>query len=253
MTQPVIQARHLTIGYAPGKALMKDLNFEINQGDIFMIMGGSGCGKSTLLRTMIGLIAPLSGDLAIEGISVWPPKEEILARKFGVLYQSGALFSSMTLAENVALPLQLYTSYRPEQIKKIVAQKLEQVSLGGYEGFYPAQLSGGMKKRAGLARALALDPEIVFFDEPSAGLDPVMAKNLDDLILHINQTLHTTIVIVSHDLDSIFAIGQKALFLDREKQTMGGLGAPKDLLKTTKNQALKAFLTRGGQYGQRTK
>ena len=244
---PIIQAKNLSIGY-DDKTVMKDLNFEIQKGDIFVIMGGSGCGKSTLLRTLTGLIPIQKGDVFIQDINLKKAtesqKKEIMKHS-GILYQSGALFSSMTLAENVALPLQLYTQYDNHKINDIVAFKLALVGLAGFENYYPSQISGGMRKRAGLARALALNPEIVYFDEPSAGLDPVSSKNLDDLILQINETLGTTIIVVTHELPSIFAIAKNSIFLDNTIQTISAKGNPKDLLKNPPNERVYEFLTRG--------
>lgn len=244
---PIIQAKNLSIGY-DDKTVMKDLNFEIQKGDIFIIMGGSGCGKSTLLRTLTGLIPIQKGDVFIQDINLKKAtesqKKEIMKHS-GILYQSGALFSSMTLAENIALPLQLYTQNTAQQIKDIVAFKLALVGLAGFEDYYPSQISGGMRKRAGLARALALNPEIVYFDEPSAGLDPISSKNLDDLILQINETLGTTIIIVTHELPSIFAIAKNSIFLDNTIQTISAKGNPKELLKNPPNERVYEFLTRG--------
>ena len=216
----VIRAENLNIGYDE-KIIMQDLSFEIQKGDIFIIMGGSGCGKSTLLRTLTGLIEPQEGKFFIHNtdMTTASEKEKLkIMKQTGILYQSGALFSSMTLAENVALPLQQYTSYSATKIRNIVAFKLALVGLAGYQDFYPSEISGGMRKRAGLARALALDPEIVYFDEPSAGLDPVSSKNLDNLILEINKSLGTTIVVVTHELPSIFAIGKNSIFLVQRRK-----------------------------------
>ena len=189
MTQPDahIAINNLTMAYGDF-VVMRDLNFTINRGDIFIIMGGSGCGKSTLMRHMIGLKAPAQGQVLYGDVSFWettPEKREYLMRRFGVLYQSGALWSSMTLAENIALPLQLHTKIENSAISDLVSLKLALVGLAGFEEFYPSEISGGMCKRAGLARAMALDPEVLFFDEPSAGLDPVSAKRLDELILQL--------------------------------------------------------------------
>ena len=170
-----------------------------------------------------------------------------MSRRCGILYQSGALFSSMTLAENIALPLQQYTNYSPKLINELVELKLALVGLYGFGEFYPSEISGGMKKRAGLARALALDPEIVYFDEPSAGLDPISSKLLDDLILDINHSLGTTIVVVTHELESIFNIGKNSIFLDAEQRKIGAYGNPKELLNNPPNQAVRQFLTRGGK------
>ncbi len=253
--EPIIQADHLSIGYE-NKVIMQDLSFSIPKGDIFIIMGGSGCGKSTLLRTLTGLIPALEGRIVIGNTDFIKatPKEKLEIRKHsGILYQGGALFSSMTLAENVALPLQQYTAYAPDKINQIVAFKLALVGLAGYEEYYPSEISGGMRKRAGLARALALDPEIVYFDEPSAGLDPISSKNLDDLILQINKTLGTTIIVVTHELPSIFAIGKNSIFLDKTIRTISARGNPNELLKNPPNRQVYEFLTRGENHEKGTK
>ena len=251
----IIQARNLSIGYADN-VIMKNMSFDVQKGDIFIIMGGSGCGKSTLLRTLTGLIPPQNGQIYIQGVEMGSAsasqKTEIMKHS-GILYQSGALFSSMTLGENVALPLQQYTNYSQNEIQDIVAFKLALVGLAGFGDYYPSEISGGMRKRAGLARALALDPEIVYFDEPSAGLDPVSSKNLDDLILEINKSLGTTIIVVTHELPSLFAIGKNSIFLDKTIQTISAIGNPKELLKNPPNEQVYEFLTRGASYEQRTK
>ncbi|MBP5534962.1 MAG: ATP-binding cassette domain-containing protein [Alphaproteobacteria bacterium] len=251
---PIIRVKNLDIGY-DRKTIMKNLSFEVQKGDIFIVMGGSGCGKSTLLRTLIGLIPAQNGQIYIQGIEMGrataAQKLEIMKHS-GILYQSGALFSSMTLAENVALPLQQYTNYSQNKIRDIVAFKLALVGLAGFGGYYPSEISGGMRKRAGLARALALDPEIVYFDEPSAGLDPVSSKNLDDLILEINKSLGTTIIVVTHELPSLFAIGKNSIFLDKTIQTISAKGNPKELLKNPPNEQVYEFLTRGASYEKRT-
>ena len=228
--------------------IQRDLNFTINRGDVFIIMGGSGCGKSTLMRHLIGLKEPARGQVLYEGVSFWeadPLEQERIMRSFGVLYQSGALWSSMTLAENVALPLHEYTDLSTGQIREIVALKLSLVGLAGFEEFYPSEISGGMQKRAGLARAMALDPEILFFDEPSAGLDPISARRLDDLILELRESLRTTVVVVTHELSSIFAIGNNSVFLDPEARTMIAIGNPHTLLAESRDPKVRSFLTRG--------
>ncbi len=228
--------------------LQRDLTFTVQTGEIFIIMGGSGCGKSTLLRHFIGLKAPARGQVLYDGASFWeatPEARQRLMRRFGVLYQSGALWSSMTLAENVALPLGEYTDLRPSQIRDIVALKLALVGLAGFEAYYPSEISGGMQKRAGLARAMALDPDILFFDEPSAGLDPISSRLLDDLILELKESLGTTVVIVTHELASIFAIADNAVFLDAETKTMLAVGNPKTLRDTSPHPKIRTFLTRG--------
>lgn len=245
--QPHIIAEGLKIAYGDF-VLMCDLNFTVNRGDIFIIMGGSGCGKSTLLKVMVGLKSPAAGKLIFDGKDFWAgsrAQRNAVMRKAGILYQSGALWTSMTLAENIALPLEQYTDLSESEIKDIVSLKLDLVGLAGFEDFYPSEISGGMKKRAGLARALALDPDIVFFDEPSAGLDPVSARLLDDLILEIKESLNTTIVMVTHELASIFAIGTNSVYLDVETRTAIAHGDPKELLKNPPNKTVERFLTRG--------
>jgi phospholipid/cholesterol/gamma-HCH transport system ATP-binding protein len=244
---PAITVKALTMAYG-SFVLQQDLNFSIAQGDIFVIMGGSGCGKSTLLRHMIGLIPPAAGSVWYGTENFWDLPEEDRARiirKAGILYQSGALWSSMTLAENVALPLQHYTNLSPAVIGELVAFKLSLVGLAGFEEFYPAQLSGGMRKRAALARAIALDPDFLFFDEPSAGLDPISAKNLDQLILELRESLGATVVIVTHELASIYAIATNSIFLDSDSKTMLAAGDPKTILQECTNPTVLNFLTRG--------
>lgn len=245
--QPHIVGTGLKIAYGDF-VLMRDLDFTINRGDIFIIMGGSGCGKSTLLKVLVGLKSPAAGNLIFDGRDFWAGTREdrdAIMRKAGILYQSGALWTSMTLGENIALPLEQYTNLSPSEIKDVVSLKLDLVGLAGFEDFYPSEISGGMKKRAGLARALALDPDIVFFDEPSAGLDPVSARLLDDLILEIRESLNTTIVMVTHELASIFAIGTNSVYLDVETRTAIAHGDPKELLKNPPNKTVERFLTRG--------
>ncbi len=227
--------------------LQRDLTFTVNQGDIFIIMGGSGCGKSTLLRHMIGLIEPAAGDVYYHGSNLWKAdlaEREAIIRRCGVTYQQGALWTSMTLAENVALPLQEYTGLKTREIADVVSFKLALVGLAGFEEYYPSEISGGMAKRAALARAMALDPEILFFDEPSAGLDPISSRLLDDLIVQLRDTLGATIVMVTHELQSLLSIGTNSVFLDAESRTMIGHGNPKELLESTDNPTVKAFLTR---------
>ena len=209
---PKIEVRDLTMAYGDF-VIQRDLTFEIATGDIFIIMGGSGCGKSTLLRHLVGLKAPAKGQVFYGDTSFWetsPQAQEKIMRTFGMLYQSGALWSSLTLAENVSLPLKEFSNFNDIQIRELVSLKLSLVGLAGFEEFYPSEISGGMQKRAGLARAMALDPDILFFDEPSAGLDPVSARRLDDLILELRESLGATVVIVTHELASIFAIGKNA-------------------------------------------
>lgn len=238
---------NLTMAYGDF-VIQRDLRFTIARGDIFIIMGGSGCGKSTLLKHLIGLNRPARGEVYYEGQDFWGASDEDrgrLMRRTGVLYQSGALWSSMTLAENVALPLEEYTDLGPGQIDELVSLKLALVGLAGFEAYYPSEISGGMQKRAGLARAMALDPNILFFDEPSAGLDPVSSRLLDDLILNIRDSLGSTIVIVTHELASIFAIGTNSVFLDADTKTQIAEGDPKRLLAECRNATVRKFLTRG--------
>jgi len=246
-TQPHITAHDLTMAYGDF-LIQKDLNFAINRGDIFIIMGGSGCGKSTLLKIMIGLKSPATGDVCYDGEAFWSSSaadQEATKRKFGTLFQSGALWSSMTLAENIGLALQQYTDLGAPEIREVAAYKLMLVGLAGFEDYYPNEISGGMKKRAGLARAMALDPEILFFDEPSAGLDPISAKLLDDLILELRESLGTTVVIVTHELASIFAIGNNSVFLDPMTKTQLATGNPNELRDHHPNFEVRNFLKRG--------
>jgi phospholipid/cholesterol/gamma-HCH transport system ATP-binding protein len=242
-----ITVRDLTMAYG-SFVLQRDLNFVVRRGDIFIIMGDSGCGKSTLLRHMIGLKSPAKGQVLYDKLSFWdadPDDRDRTMRKVGILYQSGALWSSMTLAENVALPIEQYTDLSRAEVGEIVSLKLALVGLAGFNDYYPSEISGGMRKRAGLARAMALDPDILFFDEPSAGLDPISAKLLDDLMLELRESLGTTLVVVTHELASIFAIGNNSVFLDAETKTMIGQGDPKKLVKESPNPKVRAFLTRG--------
>jgi len=228
--------------------VMRDLNFSVNRGDIFIIMGASGCGKSTLLKILIGLKRPLSGQVFYGDSNFWeahPSEREQMMRGFGILYQYGALWSSMSLAENIGLTLQRYTKLNHRQIQEIVSLKLSLVGLAGFEGYYPSNISGGMKKRAALARAIVMDPDILFFDEPSAGLDPISARSLDDLILELRDSMGTTIIIVTHELASIFAIGDNSIFLDVDLKTMTASEDPNRLLAESENPTVRRFLTRG--------
>jgi phospholipid/cholesterol/gamma-HCH transport system ATP-binding protein len=247
--RPRITVDGLTMAYG-SFVIQHDLSFTIARGEIFVIMGGSGSGKSTLLNHMVGLRAPANGDVLYDGQSFWrtPDEErERLRQRFGVAYQAGALWSSMTLAENVALPLETFTALSAKRIGEIVALKLALVGLAGFEDFYPSEISGGMLKRAGVARAMALDPDILFFDEPSAGLDPISSRRLDDLILELRASLGATMVVVTHELPSIFAIADSAVFLDADTRTMIALGNPKKLRDESPEPKVRAFLTRGQQ------
>lgn len=251
VTDARITVRDLDMRYGE-RVIQRDLNFTVRAGEIFVIMGGSGCGKSTLLRHLIGLVHPARGGVLYDGESFWtaePEAREGIMRRFGVLYQSGALWSSLTLAENVSLPLGEYTRLTAAEIAELVSLKLALVGLAGFEEFYPSEISGGMRKRAGLARAMALDPDILFFDEPSAGLDPISSKLLDDLILELRDSLGATVVIVTHELASIFAIAGNCVFLDAETKTMIATGNPRDLLEHSADPKVRRFLTRGESDG----
>lgn len=249
--QAVIEVRNLDLSYEEN-AVIRNLNFSVRKGEVFVVMGGSGCGKSTLLKALIGLKEPERGEVLYDGNNFWEADDaaqQTFMRRFGVLYQGGALWSSLTLAENVAFPLRLYSNLSEEQIREVVALKLSLVGLAGYDDFYPSEISGGMRKRAALARAIALDPDIIFFDEPSAGLDPVNARMLDDLILELRDTLGATILVVTHELASIFSVGDNSIFLDTESKGMIAAGRPKDLLANSKNPKVIQFLTRGEKQG----
>ena len=242
-----IQATDLTIGYG-SRVVQKGLNFSIRRGEVYVVMGPSGCGKSTLLRNLIGLYTPTHGHVCYDGRDYFASSDEeqlAIRQRWGVLFQGGALFSAMTLGENVALPLQQYTDLDDAAIRDIVDYKLALVGLAGFGEYYPSELSGGMQKRAGLARALALDPDILFFDEPSAGLDPMTARRLDELILHIRDTLGSTVVIVTHELASIFAIADRCLYLDAISRTMLDEGKPDWLRDHSAHEPVRMFLNHG--------
>src|SRR5512138_1705257 len=242
-----IEIRDLTMAYG-SFVVMRDISAQIRRGEIFVIMGGSGCGKSTLLRHMIGLKEPAQGEIYYDGKPFWASDEEVRTqtlRRFGVLFQGGALWSTMTLAENIGLVLGEYTDFSPAEIRDIARLKLTLVGLRGFEDYHPAEISGGMCKRAGLARALALDPDVLFLDEPSAGLDPISARNLDELILQLRDSLGATFVVVTHELASIFTIADNSLFLDPGTRTMRASGNPRELLRHSTDRAVRQFLARG--------
>ncbi|HEY1234688.1 MAG TPA: ATP-binding cassette domain-containing protein [Candidatus Binatia bacterium] len=246
-TTPHIAVRDLTMAFG-NFVLMRDLNFTVNHSDVFIIMGGSGCGKSTLLRHLIGLIEPARGNIFYGDENFTraePSQRQELRRRMGVLFQTGGLWSSMTLSENIGLLLEEYTDLKPAEIREVASLKLALVGLRGFEDYYPSQISGGMQKRAGLARAMALDPEVLFFDEPSAGLDPISSRLLDELILELRDSLGATVVVVTHELASIFTIGNNSVFLDPDAKTMTASGNPKELLEHCPDPTVQAFLRRG--------
>jgi len=243
----IIQVRNLTAGYGEDAVILQNISFDVFEGEIFVILGGSGCGKSTLLKHLIGLIPPMAGEVIIDSDDISGCDEntfqEVL-KKVGVLYQSGALFGSMTLAENVALPIEEYTDLDARSIAALVSMKLGLVHLDGFENHLPSEISGGMKKRAGLARAMALNPKILFFDEPSAGLDPVTSAELDNLILHVNRSLGTTMVIVTHELPSIFAVAHRIIMLDKRSKGIIAEGDPMFLREHSQNRFVSQFFNR---------
>jgi phospholipid/cholesterol/gamma-HCH transport system ATP-binding protein len=246
---PGIEVRDLTMRYG-ALLIMQDLSFSVARGEVFVIMGGSGSGKSTLLKHLIGLRKPAAGQIFFDGVDFGAADEAArrdMLRRVGVLYQNGALWSGLTLAENVALPLAEFTSLEAGAIDEVVSLKLALVGLRGFEAFYPSAISGGMRKRAALARAIALDPDVLFFDEPSSGLDPISASRLDDLILELQAGFGTTIIVVTHDLDSIFSIADRAVFLDITKKTMTALGRPADLRDHPPSEQVHRFLTRSSE------
>lgn len=242
-----IEVRGVTMAYG-NLVIQRDLDFAVKRGSVFVIMGGSGCGKSTLLKHMIGLQRPAAGQILINGVDFFaatPAEQLALRREWGITYQRGGLFTDLTLAENVAVPLAQYTELAPAEIREITAYKLALVGLAGFDDYYPGAISGGMQKRAALARAIALDPELLFFDEPSAGLDPLSSRRLDELIQQVSATMGATVVIVTHELASIFAIATDAVFLDVQARTQLDQGPPRQLLHHSRHELVRAFLSRG--------
>jgi len=242
----IIKVKDLVGGYGDD-IILDQVTFDVYEGEVFVVLGGSGCGKSTLLKHLIGLIKPLSGQVIIDGDDVTRCNEDEfsnLLKKIGVLYQSAALFGSMTIAENVALPVREYTDLPKESVDALVQMKLNLVKLEGYEDHLPSEISGGMKKRAGLARAMALNPKILFFDEPSAGLDPVTSAELDSLIIHLNKSLGTTMVMVTHELPSIFAVAHRVIMLDKRAKGIIAEGDPRHLRDHSENPFVSQFFNR---------
>jgi phospholipid/cholesterol/gamma-HCH transport system ATP-binding protein len=251
---PAIEVRDLSIGYGD-RIVLHDLNFRIEQGQIVTILGGSGCGKSTLLKHIIGLHAPLKGDILINGRSIVHANEEerrSIMSEFGVAYQGGALFRSLTLAENIALPMEELTTWSKKEIRKRVSEKLALVHLDGYESYMPSDLSGGMIKRAAFARALALDPKLLFFDEPSAGLDPLTSDMLDNVILEIREKTGATIMMVTHELPSIFRVSDRVIMLSAETKRIVDDGSPAWLRDHGATEYVRSFLSRGGTFQSST-
>jgi len=250
--EPIIQVRNLTAGY-DGTVVLRDINFDVRAGEVFTILGGSGSGKSTLLKHMIGLKKPLGGSILIDGtdiVAAQGPEWLDVLRKIGVAYQSGALFGSMTVVSNVALVLEEFTDLPGEAVERIAQMKLKAVGLQAAAYKMPAELSGGMRKRAAIARALALDPKILFLDEPSAGLDPITSAQLDDLILDLSRSLGVTFVIVTHELPSIFAVADRAILVDKETQTIIAEGRPQDLRDKSEHPMVRQFFHRRSEKGE---
>lgn len=244
---PRIAVQGLTMAFGE-RVIQQDVSFRVDRGQVFIIMGGSGCGKSTLLKHMLGLLEPAAGEVLYSGRSFTradPRERSLVLRGIGVLYQKGALWSSMTLAENIALVLQEYTALSRADMRELASLKLALVGLQGFEDYHPSEISGGMQKRAALARAMALDPEILFFDEPSAGLDPISSRRLDELILELRDSLGSTVVVVTHELASLLTIGDDSVFLDAETKSVIARGKPRDLYESSADPRVQRFLRRG--------
>ena len=242
----LIRVESLDLAYG-NHLVLKNISFEVSRGDCLVVMGGSGCGKSTLLKSMVGLLSPLKGKIIIDRDELWldgDKKRKDTLKKLGVLFQNGALWSSMTVFENVAMPLEIFTDLGEKEVENLVDYKLALVGLAGAGNFYPSELSGGMRKRAGLARAMAMDPEILFLDEPSAGLDPITSKRLDDLINELKESLGISFVVVTHELASIFDIADDSIFLDSDSKEILARGNPKDLLEENNLTKVRSFLQR---------
>ena len=244
--EPIIRVEKLTARYGTSTVFDR-VSFDVERGEVFVILGGSGCGKSTMLKHLIGQYKPASGRILIDGLDVAAaegPEYLRITEKFGVMYQMGALFGSMTLIENVSLPLEEFTDLPPDAIEAIAASKLRMVGLAGFERFMPAEISGGMAKRAAIARAMARDPQILFLDEPSAGLDPITSAELDELILQLSRSLGVTFVVVTHELPSIYTIADRCIMLDKETKGIIATGKPQDLRDHSENAWVRRFFNR---------
>jgi phospholipid/cholesterol/gamma-HCH transport system ATP-binding protein len=246
---PIIEVEHVDAGY-PGVTVLKDVNFTVTRGEVFVLLGGSGCGKSTIMKHLIGLNPAVAGTIRVDGLEMNRVNRPSILRKIGVMYQSGALFGSMTVLENVMLPLEEFTCLPAEARRTLALMQLDLVGLKDAAGKMPADLSGGMKKRAAIGRALALEPSILFLDEPSAGLDPLTSSALDDLILRLRDTRGVTFVVVTHELPSIFKIADRCAMFDRARQAMIALGRPAELRDTSDDAFVREFFTRGGSNGK---
>jgi len=244
MSETIVRLEHVDAGY-PGAVILRDVSLEIARGEVFILLGGSGCGKSTILKHMIGLNPVLSGNLTVAGLSWERRTREILFRKIGVMYQSGALFGSMSCLENVLLPLEEFSGLRKADRLEKAHRLLADVELADAADKMPNEISGGMRKRVAIARAMALDPEVVFLDEPSAGLDPITSSALDDLILKLRAEKGMTFVVVTHELPSIFKIADRAAMFDKARRSMIALGSPRTLMETSEDPFVRRFFRRG--------
>jgi len=247
--EPIIEVEHVDAGY-PGVTVLKDVSFTVNRGEVFVLLGGSGCGKSTMMKHLIGLNPAVTGTIRVDGLEMSRANRPAILRKIGVMYQSGALFGSLSVLENVMLPLEEFTRLPAEARRTLAMMQLDLVGLKDAANKMPADLSGGMKKRAAIARALALEPSILFLDEPSAGLDPLTSSALDDLILRLRDTRGVTFVVVTHELPSIFKIADRCAMFDRARQAMIAIGRPAELRDTSDDAFVREFFTRGGSNGK---